>query len=115
MIRAIALCLALVASPAGAETCYFGANGTSATIKPGNETFAEILLQNKMAVRAVPTCDLELFGVVATVTYDAKPGDTPDTVSISVPPGFVANPESAVIADGESFTFDIELGQSLGF
>lgn len=114
MLIRLSLLLAL-ATPVAAETCYFGANGTHATILPGAEAFAEIVVENRLAARSVRTCELTLYGVTFAVDYDAAPGELPDNVSVAVPPNFTADPPSAVIADNDQFTFLIHLGNAPGF
>ena len=113
--KPIVLALALCAAPAYAETCYFGPHGTSATIQPGAETFAEIVLRNKLAGRTVDTCEVSIFGATFAVHYDPGKGGVPDDVAVTVPPGFAADPPEAVIADGHTFTFLIRLGSVPGF
>jgi hypothetical protein len=113
MIR-LALFLALLPASVLAETCYFGPHGTSAEIQPGAETFAEIVLRNKLAGRLVDTCEVTIFGATFAVYYDPGKGGVPDDVSITVPPGFAAEPPEAVIADGDTFTFLIRLGDAPG-
>jgi hypothetical protein len=96
------LALALLAAPAYADTCAFGPGdiATRATLQPHDEAFAVVVLDNKLAARDRSMCDLTLYGVTVRVFYDSAQGSAPDWFHVHVPPGFVADPPSVLVADG---------------
>jgi hypothetical protein len=99
-----ALCLGLfLAGGALAETCFYGNdNGTRATIQPHDEAFAEIVIDNRLAHRARPVCDLTIFGVTVSLEYAAGSGALPDWFIATVPPGFTADPAQVLIDDNDT-------------
>ena len=106
----------LLATSAGADTCRYG-NGpiaTSVSIAPGDDSFAVVTIDNKLAARARTTCDLTIYGVTVTVEYDAGSGALPDWFRISVPPGFAAVPPQILIDDGDSGQVLIVLDDGVG-
>ena len=106
----------LIATSAAADTCRYG-NGpiaTSVSIAPGDESFAVVTIDNKLAARARTTCDLTIYGVTVTVEYDAGAGALPDWFRISVPPGFVAVPPQILIDDGDTGRVLIVLDGGVG-
>lgn len=96
---AFALCLA--ASPALADTCDFGANGTRATIAPHEQAWAQVIIDNRLAPRLREgPCVLTHEGRDVVVMYAAQPGRDPDAFGVEPPEGFVAVPAWVVVEDG---------------
>jgi hypothetical protein len=91
------IALALLAAPAYAETCEYATAGTSVTIAPHDTEFAQVHISNRLAPRNYTDCDLTIYGVTVTVTYDALDFDAPDWFHVTVPPGFVAVPPSILL------------------
>jgi hypothetical protein len=100
MIRAaIAICLA--ASPALADTCDFGANGTRASIAPHPQAWAQVVIDNRLAPRfREGPCVLHHDGRDVVVMYAAEPGRDPDEFTVTPPDGFVADPGWLILEDG---------------
>ena len=57
------LLLAFLAAPVSADTCSYGNGGiaTTVSIEPGDESFAVVTIDNKLAHRARSHCDLTLL------------------------------------------------------
>ena len=104
----------LFATSAAADTCHYGNPGTTVSIAPGDESFAVVTIDNKLAARARTTCDLTIYGVTVTVEYDAGAGALPDWFSVTVPRGFAAVPPQILIDDGDTGRVLIVLEKGLG-
>jgi hypothetical protein len=103
------LALALLTTPAHADTCEFGPGGTRVAIAPGENTFAVVTIFNALANQWRTTCDLTLYGVTVQVRYDAGSGRTPDWFHVTVPPGFRAEPPSILLEDFTSGEVEIHI------
>jgi hypothetical protein len=94
-LAAAALCLL----PVSADRCHFGDPGTTVWIAPHDEAFAVVEIRNELAWRIRDTCALTIWGVTVVVRYDAGPGREIDRFSITVPPGFRADPADLLLHD----------------
>ena len=105
---------ALFTASAAADTCHYGSPGTTVSIAPGDDSFAVVTIDNKLAARARTTCDLTIYGVTVQIEYDAGSGALPDWFFVTVPPGFVAVPPQILIDDGDTGRVLIVLDGGVG-
>jgi cation transporter-like permease len=97
MIRLGAL---LALTPFQALACDW--SGTTVTHTPGGD-LATIHLHNQLShiVADTTTCELVIDGVQVVVSWDHRNNTDPDTVVVTVPPGWEAVPPYAIIDENE--------------
>jgi hypothetical protein len=110
----LAILAALLCAPAHASTCEYYPAGTSVTIAPHDNAFAQVHISNRLAPRNHDTCDLTIYGVTVSVFYDATLGDSADWFHVSVPQGFIAVPPQILINDRDTGTVLIILDGGIG-
>ena len=94
-----------LATPAAADTCHFGNPGTTVSITPHADAWAEVTLVNRLAFRArQEPCVLHHDGQAVTVTYDPGPGDAPDVFEVFAPDGYFAAPDWLLVDDHTTAT-----------
>jgi len=113
-MRALILALALPFGTAQADTCHYGNPGTTVSIKPGDDSFAVVHIDNMLAYRARALCDLTIYGVTVQVEYAPGSGALPDWFHVTAPPGFVAVPPSILIDDNDTGQVLIVIDGGLG-
>ena len=93
------LALCPIASPGLA--CNFGGSTITGAIVPGG---MDVTLSNRLGVAAGPdTCALPL----GVVVWDHRPGNTPDEITVTPAPGYVAIPPGVVIEEGDTAVVQI--------
>jgi hypothetical protein len=91
------------ASAASADTCAFGGPGTTVTIRPHAEAWAEVTIDNRLAYRTrTGPCVLYFDGGEVSVTYDPGSYREPDVFIIEAPEGLRADPDWLLVEDETS-------------
>jgi len=93
----------LLASPATADTCHFGAPGTTVSIASHPEAWGEVTIDNRLAYRTrTGPCVLYFDAGDVSVTYDPGPFREPDIFVIETPEGLRADPDWLLVEDETS-------------
>ena len=105
MVRHVlpAAVVACSAAGASADTCHFGAPGTTVEIRPHPDAWAEVTIINRLAFRSRPgPCVLHHDGQDVVITYEPGPYRDPDEFMIIVPEGLIADPDWLMVEDETS-------------
>lgn len=93
-----ALC-ACLAAPAAADVCHYGNPGTTVSIAPHAQAWAEVKIHNRLAGRLRTVCALEMDGRQVLVEYAPGSFRDPDWFTVEAPSGFVAVPWRVLLDD----------------
>ena len=97
MIRA-AILMALV--PSASIACDFNGSIVSAVTVPGG---MDVTLRNRLvATDYLTTCVIDLDGADVVVQWDHKPGNKPDEITVTPPPGYIASPQVSTVPENET-------------
>jgi len=112
--HALAFAALLPFGTAYADTCHYGNPGTTVSIAPGDDSFAVLTIENKLAHRARALCDLTIYGVTVQIEYAPGSGALPDWFHVTTPRGFIAVPPSILIDDNDTGRVIIVLDGGVG-
>jgi hypothetical protein len=77
---------------------------SSVQLRPAEDPVALVIFDNRLTFGTPEqlTFTLEIEGLSVVVTLVQRPGESPDTMTVLPPPGFMAEPESVDVLEGES-------------
>ena len=99
-----------VAAPAFAEPLAIDIRSwgdsdlSSVQLRPAEGHAALVVFDNRLTFGTPDelTFTLAIEGLSVVVVFVQRPGDLPDTMTVLPPPGFMAEPESVEVPEGES-------------